>query len=77
VPHAITYHNGDRQDVHELLVFLLDLIERTSATPEARHINFDLFDRFARQQADIWEVMADLQWEERFRYRLAHPVGHY
>lgn len=58
--------------MHELLVFLLDLIERTSATSEPRHINFDLFDKVVRGVADLWEVMADLQWEERFRYTLDH-----
>ena len=52
-------------------MFLLDLIEGLSATHEPRHINFDVFDRVVRGSADMWEVMADLQWEERFRYALS------
>lgn len=55
-------------------MFLLELIERAAATPEPRHINFDLFDKVVRGGADLWEVMADLHWEERFRYALHSPT---
>ena len=56
-------------------MFLLDLVERLSATHEPRHINFDLFDQVVRGKADLWEVMADLQWEERFRCVLNMAVS--
>eukprot|EP01134_Creolimax_fragrantissima_P001901 CFRG1901T1 len=55
-----------QQDVHEYLTFLLQTLESVAATSEQRCINFDTFDELVKGSAMVFEVMADLQWNERF-----------
>ncbi|KNC87537.1 hypothetical protein SARC_00361 [Sphaeroforma arctica JP610] len=55
-----------QQDVHEWLTFVLQTLEAVAATSEERLINFDTFDDLIKGTATVHEVMADLQWNERF-----------